>query len=89
MMTAPQLDKNRADMLDVLYKRSGRTCGTYTGLWQEFCRDVGGNMRDLDYADLHAACVVAIDSAYSHLAEKHAQQCIAVMRQMLLGSRWA
>lgn len=84
-----QLDQKRADMMDALYSASGRTCGTYTGLWDEFARDVATNLRDIDYADLHAACVLAIGEAESHLAEKHAQQCIAVVRRMLLGDRWS
>jgi hypothetical protein len=87
-MNRVQLDQQRADMMDALYAASGRTCSTYTGLWEEFCRDVATNVRDTDYADLHAACVTAIGKAESHLAEKHAQQCIAVCRQFVLG-RWA
>lgn len=83
-----QLDQKRADMMDALYAASGRTCGTYTGLWDEFARDVAANLRDIDYAELHAACVLAIGEAESHLAEKHAQQCIAVVRQFLLGTKW-
>ena len=87
-MKSHQLDLQRARMMDAIYKASGRTCGTYTGLWEEFCRDVAASFRDTDYADLHAACVTAIGEADSHLAEKHAQQCIAVCRAKLLG-RWA
>jgi hypothetical protein len=87
-MTSIQLDQQRADMMDALYQASGRTCGTYTGLWQEFTHEIGINFRDTDYAELHAACVMAIGEANSHLAEKHAQQCIAVCRRFLLG-RWA
>ena len=89
MLSPVELDRNRSDMLDALYAASGRTNGLYTGLWEEFCRTVGANIRDIDYADLHAACVTAIGEAESHLAEKHAQQCIAVMRRMILGDRWA
>lgn len=88
MLNAIELDQRRADMIDALYERSGRTCNTYTGLWEEFCLEVAANFRDTDYADLHAACVAAIGEAETHLAEKHAQQCIAVCRQQLLG-RWA
>lgn len=82
------LDQHRAAMMDALYERSGRTCSTYTGLWEEFCRDVATNLRDTDYAELHAACSLAITETGSHLTEKHAQQCIAVCRQYLLG-KWA
>lgn len=86
-MNRIKLDQQRADMMDALYAASGRTCNTYTGLWEEFCRDVAANFRDTDYAELHACCVLAIGESESHLAEKHAQQCIAVCRQFLLG-RW-
>jgi hypothetical protein len=87
-MTRVQLDQQRVDMLDALYASSGRTCGTYTGLWEEFCRDIAANFRDTAYPELHAACVTAIGGTESILAEKHAQQCIAVCRQYVLG-RWA
>ena len=88
MLTTHQLDQQRAAMMDSLYAASGRTCGTYTGLWQEFCGDIAANFRDADFSELHAACVTAIGETESHLAEKHAQQCIAVCRQFLLGNKW-
>jgi len=28
-------EQRRQSYLDALYERSGRTCSTYTGLWQE------------------------------------------------------
>ena len=87
-MNRTQLDQMRADMMDALYQASGRTCGTYTGLWQQFCGDIGRNFCDTNYAELHAACVTAIGETESHLADKHAQQCIAACRQFLLG-KWA
>lgn len=92
-----QLDQRRADMLESLYQHSGREqlpkghplrC-TYTGLWQEFAHDVASNFRDTDFADLHAACVLAIGQTESHLGDKHAQQSIHVCRQFLLGEKWA
>lgn len=88
MLTKVQLDQRRADMLESLYQASGRTCGTYTGLWEEFSRDLAANFCNTDYADLHAACVLAIGEADSHLADKHAQQCISVCRRFLLGQKW-
>lgn len=88
-MNRIKLDQQRADMMDALYAASGRTCGTYTGLWQEFSGELAGNFRDTDYAELHAACVLAIGKTESHLADKHAQQCIAVCRRFLLGERWS
>lgn len=87
-MKPHQLDLQRAEMMDALYEKSGRSDGLYTGLWEQFCRDVTANFRDTDYAELHAACVTAIGEAESHLAEKHAQQCIAVCRRKLLGYKW-
>jgi hypothetical protein len=35
MATNPITEQRRQDYLDALYKRSGRTCSTYTGLYQE------------------------------------------------------
>lgn len=88
-MNRVQLDQQRADMMEALYASSGRTNGLYTGLWEEFCRDIAANFRNTHYPALHAACVTAIGEAESHLAEKHAQQCIEVCRQFLLGGRWS
>lgn len=88
MLSRIKLDQQRADMLDALYAASGRTNGLYTGLWEHFCRDIAANFRDTDFAELHAACVLAIGEAESHLAEKHAQQCIEVCRRFLLGDKW-
>ena len=88
-MNRAQLDQQRSNMMDALYAASGRTCSTYTGLWEEFCLDLAASFRDTSYAELHAACVAAIGETESHLADKHAQQCIAVCRQFLLGERWA
>ena len=39
-MKPHQLDQQRADMMEALYQRSGRTCGTITGLWEEFALDL-------------------------------------------------
>jgi len=38
MTHATFLDQQRADMMEALYKRSGRTCSTYTGLWERVVR---------------------------------------------------
>ena len=35
MTTHPTTEQHRQNYLDALYERSGRTCGTYTGLYQE------------------------------------------------------
>ena len=87
-MKQAQLDNRRHEMMEALYAASGRTCNTYTGLWEEFCLDMAANFRDTDYAELHGACVIAIGETESILAEKHAQQCIAICRRQLLGN-WA
>ena len=34
-MTNPILDQQRQDYLEWLYQQSGRTCCTYTGLYQQ------------------------------------------------------
>ena len=56
-MNRVQLDQQRADMMDALYERSGRTCSTYTGLWEEFCGDIAANFRDTSYPELLARVV--------------------------------
>jgi hypothetical protein len=35
MTIDPTTEQRRQNYLDALYERSGRTCGTYTGLYQE------------------------------------------------------
>jgi hypothetical protein len=35
MTIDPKTEQRRQDYLDTLYERSGRTCSTYTGLYQE------------------------------------------------------
>ena len=87
-MKPHQLDLQRTIMMDALYERSGRTCGTYTGLWQEFCSDIGPNFRDADYEQLHADVCEAMDNIHSIMTPKQAQQAIAVCRRHLLG-KWA
>ncbi len=87
-MTTIQLEQQRADMMDALYERSGRTCGTYTGLWQEFCADIAANFRDTDYPELLARVVRAMDATESVMTQKQAQQAIEICRQQLLGDKW-
>jgi hypothetical protein len=83
-----RLDQARADMIDALYKASGRTCNTYTGLWQEFCQDIAANFRDTYYPELLSKVVKAIDETESVMSQKVAQQAIEVCRQQLLGDKW-
>lgn len=95
-MNRIKLDQQRSEMMDALYAKSGRADlpsghplrSTYTGLWQEFCSDLGPNFRDTDYAELHAEVCQAIDDTGSVMTDKQAQQAIAVCRRHLLG-RWA
>jgi hypothetical protein len=87
-MNAQQLDQQRADMMDALYERSGRTCGTYTGLWQQFCADIAANFRDTSYPELLARVVRAMDDTESVMTQKQAQQAIEICRQQLLGDKW-
>ena len=83
-MTSVQLDQQRAIFIEALYQSSGRTCCTYTGLWQQFSLSVAANVRDADADDLMANCVRAIGGTQSALAEKHALACIKVIRAKLL-----
>ena len=87
-MKEHQLDQQRADMMEALYERSGRTCSTYTGLWEEFCRDIAANFRDTDYPEMLARVVRAMDATESVMTQKQAQQAIEVCRQQLLGDKW-
>jgi hypothetical protein len=83
-----QLDQQRADMMNALYERSGRTNGLYTGLWDEFAHDMATNFRDTPYPELLARVVRAMDVTESVMTEKQAQQAIEVCRQQLLGDKW-
>ena len=87
-MKEHQLDQQRADMMDALYKRSGRTNGLYTGLWDEFAHDMATNFRDTPYPELLARVVRAMDATESVMTQKQAQQAIEVCRQQLLGDKW-
>ncbi|NCW73672.1 MAG: hypothetical protein EBW06_03640, partial [Gammaproteobacteria bacterium] len=89
MLTSVQLDNRRAEMMHALYERSGRTCGTYTGLWDAFTKEVAANLRDLDYEEVKADCIRAVGGTQSHLAEHHAEACIRIIRNHILGAKWA
>lgn len=91
-----RLDQQRADMMEALYERSGRDdlpyghplrC-TYTGLWDEFARDLAANFRDTYYPDLLDRVVRAMDATESVMTQKNAQQAIEACRQQLLGDKW-
>jgi hypothetical protein len=83
-MKPHELDLNRARFIDALYTASGRTNGTYTKLWQEFCADLGANLRDTDGRMILDDCVKAIGGTESHLAEKHAMACMEAIRIHLM-----
>ena len=83
-MTSVELDQQRATFIEALYQSSGRTCCTYTGLWQQFSLSVAANVRDVDADNLMANCVRAIGGTQSALVEKHALACIKVIRAKLL-----
>ena len=87
-MKPHQLDLQRTTMMEALYLKSGRTCSTYTGLWQEFCQDIGPNFRDADYEQLHIDVCEAMDDTGSIMTPRQAHQAIAVCRRYLLG-KWA
>lgn len=87
-MNRVQLDQQRADMMEALYQRSGRTCWTYTGLWEEFCLEIGARFRDTSYPELLDRVVLAMDATESVMTQKQAQQAIEVCRQQLLGEKW-
>ena len=83
-MKPHELDLNRARFIDALYAASGRTNGTYTNLWQEFCADLGANLRDTDGRMILDDCIKAIGGTESHLAEKHAMACMEAIRIHLM-----
>jgi hypothetical protein len=83
-MKPHKFDLNRARFIDALYAASGRTNGTYTNLWQEFCADLGANLRDTDGRMILDDCIKAIGGTESHLAEKHAMACMEAIRIHLM-----
>lgn len=91
-----RLDQQRADMMEALYERSGRDdlpAGhplrkTYTGLWDEFARDMAANFRDTYYPELFDRVCAAMDATGSVMTHKQAQQAIEVCRQQLLEDWW-
>jgi hypothetical protein len=83
-MKPHKLDLNRARFIDALYAASGRTNGTYTNLWKEFCADLGANLRDTDGRMILDDCIKAIGGTESHLAEKHAMACMEAIRIHLM-----
>jgi hypothetical protein len=40
VMTDPKIEQRRQEYLEWLYQQSGRTCSTYTGLYQERLKEL-------------------------------------------------
>tara|TARA_R100001510_G_scaffold57059_1_gene63990 strand:+ start:306 stop:488 length:183 start_codon:yes stop_codon:yes gene_type:complete len=38
-------ENRKALFIDFLYQRSGRTNGLYTGLWDDWCKEMGAQAR--------------------------------------------
>ena len=87
-------DQRRADMMESLFYQDGRDNpdhplhNLYTGLWEQFSRDIAARFRDTYYPDLFDRVCLAMDATQSVMAQKQAQQAIEVCRQQLLGSKW-
>jgi len=84
MLTATELDQRRADFMDVVYERAGRTDGTYTGLWDEFSREVASNLRDLDYSVLRSDLIRAVGCTDSELGYRYADAAITLLIAQLM-----
>jgi len=84
MLTAIELDQRRADFMDVIYDRAGRTDSTYTGLWNEFAHEVATNLRDLDYNVLRSDLIRAVGGTDSELANRYADTAITLLIAQLM-----
>jgi GMP synthase PP-ATPase subunit len=87
MLNAWQLQQRRADLIDQLYDRSGRTNGLYTGLWQEFAADVAVNARDTQYDDVIHDIAIAIGATETIDLAVEAAAALEVIRLHLFG-KW-
>lgn len=76
--------QRRADILESLYKDSGRSNGLYTGLWQEFCKDLGRAFLEKDYEELHKEVVTALQETESVFDDVLAHAAIKACRKALL-----
>lgn len=84
MLTAIELDQRRADFMDMIYQREGRNDQLYTGLWEQFSREVASNLRDLDYNLFRSDLIRAVGSADSELANRYADVAITVLMSYLV-----
>jgi hypothetical protein len=46
MTPQTKLDQRRADFMERLYQASGRDNRLFTGLWEEYCLELGAHYRD-------------------------------------------
>lgn len=46
MTPQTKLDQRRADFMERLYQASGRDSQLFTGLWEEYCLELGAHYRD-------------------------------------------
>jgi hypothetical protein len=84
MLTAIELDQRRADFMDMIYERAGRNDQLYTGLWDEFSREVASNLRDLDYNVFRSDLIRAAGGADSELANRYADVAITLLTTYLV-----
>lgn len=87
MLTATELDQRRADFMDMVYARAGRNDQLYTGLWDEFSREIASNFRDLDYNVLRSDLIRAVGIADSELANRYADTAITLLIAQLMPPR--
>ncbi len=84
MLTNIELDQRRADLMDMIYKRAGRNDQLYTGLWEEFSREVASNLRDLDYNTFRSDLIRTVGVADSELANRYADAAITILMTHLI-----
>lgn len=84
MLTATELDQRRADFMDMIYQRTGRNDQLYTGLWDEFSREVASNLRDLDYNVFRSDLIRAVGGTDSELANRYADVAITLLTTYLV-----
>ena len=83
-MKEHQKQERRAKILESLYKDSGRSNGLYTGLWEEFCQDLGRSFVEKDYEELHKEVVTALQKTESVYDDVLAHAAIKACRKALL-----
>jgi len=79
-----ELDQRRADFMQMIYERAGRNDGLYTGLWQEFSREVASNLRDLDCNVFRSDLVRIVGITDNELANRYADAAITLLMTHLV-----